>query len=103
MQRPSVVSLARSREILSCRREVGTQQHSGDTRHRVLPACPQENKLSGSMPDAFGGLRKIEHWDTYGNQLTGDLPPSIMNASTRECATHHVTPPHTRVRARAAC
>jgi len=36
------------------------------------------------MPDVFGTLRHIEHWDTYGNSLQGDLPSSIMNASTLE-------------------
>jgi len=40
--------------------------------------------LSGSMPDVFGTLRHIEIWDTYGNSLQGDLPNSIMNASTLE-------------------
>eukprot|EP00966_Prymnesium_polylepis_P293576 6780478-Prymnesium_polylepis.1 len=48
------------------------------------------------MPDVFGTLRHIEYWDTYGNSLSGDLPNSIMNASTLECAPRcraHTTPP----------
>jgi hypothetical protein len=33
------------------------------------------------MPDAFGGLPKLEWWDTYGNFMTGPLPESIQNAT----------------------
>ena len=41
----------------------------------------QENELSGTMPDVFDGLPRVQYWDTYANQITGDLPPSIQNIS----------------------
>jgi hypothetical protein len=44
----------------------------------------QENALSGTMPDVFGGLPKLTLWDTYGNQMTGDLPESIQNVTGLE-------------------
>jgi hypothetical protein len=44
----------------------------------------QENLFTGSMPDAFGHMSNLRHWDMWGNQLTGELAPTVMNLTNLE-------------------
>ena len=37
----------------------------------------QDNQLSGTLPVEMGDLGQLDHWDTFGNKLEGDLPSSI--------------------------
>ena len=59
----------------------GTIPSQIGTMHNLHRFEMQENWLTGTIPDAFNGLPKLSWWDTYGNKMVGDLPPSTVNVT----------------------
>ena len=39
--------------------------------------------LSGTVPEMFAKFRRLEYWNTFGNNLTGHLPPSTQRLGRR--------------------
>lgn len=39
--------------------------------------------LSGEFPDMFGSFHELTHWNSFGNNITGWLPPSVKYIAER--------------------
>ena len=50
-----------------------------DSNNRVISLYLQGNNLTGTIPNNFGYLNKLQGLDFTGNNLTGNLPQTMAN------------------------